>query len=334
MDGVSIIVTYLINAVWLVTVVAAAGWLAALCLKRLGPQAEHIGWVVTLEIAIVAPAAPLLRQLPVLSGNQLFNVGHSSTVTVTATYASAGFGGLYQLPVPALWTITALYFAVVLFCATRFAWLLYATRRMVENAHPLELTPEQKENWNRCKHLFEVDRILLASSAAIHAPVVLELREAILILPDGFAERCTLPDLMTALAHECAHASRRDFKKNLCYEAIALALAFHPAAWAIKAQIAQTREMVCDRMVAERVSIRASYAKSLLAARRHGRRFVAGRHRSRHRNFRCQHSGETNHDDESQNTTSRICCALWPDDFSSVAAGFHMDCGGGKSSRH
>ncbi|MGB6831297.1 MAG: M56 family metallopeptidase [Terracidiphilus sp.] len=214
MDGVSIIVTYLINAVWLVTVVAAAGWLAALCLKRLGPQAEHIGWVVTLEIAIVAPAAPLLRQLPVLSGNQLFNVGHSSTVTVTATYASAGFGGLYQLPVPALWTITALYFAVVLFCATRFAWLLYATRRMVENAHPLELTPEQKENWNRCKHLFEVDRILLASSAAIHAPVVLELREAILVLPDGFAERCTLPDLMTALAHECAHASRATSRRT------------------------------------------------------------------------------------------------------------------------
>ena len=264
MDGVSIIVTYLINAVWLVTVVAAAGWLATLCLKRLGPQAEHIGWVVTLEIAIVAPAAPLLRQLPVLSGNQLFNVGHSSTVTVTATYASAGFGGLYQLPVPALWTITALYFAVVLFCATRFAWLLYATRRMVENAHPLELTPEQKENWNRCKHLFEVDRILLASSAAIHAPVVLELREAILVLPDGFAERCTLPDLMTALAHECAHASRRDFKKNLCYEAMGLVLAFHPAAWAIKAQIAQTREMVCDRMVAERVLDPRAYAKLLL----------------------------------------------------------------------
>ena len=252
------------NAVWVVTVVAAVGWLAARLLKRLGPNAEHMGWVATLGIAIVAPAASLLRRLPVLSSNQLFNVGHSSSITVTATYASAGWRGLCQLPVPALWTITALYFAVVLFCTGRFAWLLYATRRMVENAHPLALTPEQEEIWNRCKQLFGVDRILLASSAAIHAPVVLELREAILILPDGFAERCTLPDLMTALAHECAHASRRDFKKNLCYEAIALALAFHPAVWAIKAQIAQTREMVCDRMVAERVLDPRSYAQSLL----------------------------------------------------------------------
>jgi TonB family protein len=69
---------------------------------------------------------------------------------------------------------------------------------------------------------------------------------------------------MTALAHECAHAERRDFKKNLCYEVVSLMLAFHPAVWAVKAQIAQTREMVCDRMVAERVLDARAYAQSLL----------------------------------------------------------------------
>jgi TonB family protein len=264
MSGISVLVTYVANAVWMATVVPAAGWLAALCLKRLGPKAEHIGWVATLGIAIVAPAAPLLRRFFDLSGSQPLIGGHSTTTTVTATYVTAGLGGLYQLPVPALWTIAALYCCVALYCAGRFAWLLYSTRRMVLNARPLLLTPEQEEVWNRCKRLFALDNVRIVSSEEIAGPVVLGFSETILVVPEEFAARCALPDLMTALAHECAHAERRDFKKNLCYEVVSLMLAFHPAVWAVKAQIAQTREMVCDRMVAERVLDARAYAQSLL----------------------------------------------------------------------
>jgi TonB family protein len=264
MSGVSILVTYLANAVWMAAVVAAAGWLASGFLKRVGPQAEHVGWVATLGIAIVAPAAPLLRRLLDLSGRRPFIGGHSSVVTVTATYDPAGLGGLHQLPVPALWTMAALYFVTLIYFAGRFAWSLYCTRSMVSNVQPLHLTPEQEEMWKRCKRMFALRSVRIVSSAEISGPVVLGFKETILVVPEEFAARCTLHDLITALAHECAHAERRDFPKNICYEIAGLILAFHPAIWVIKAQIAQTREIVCDSMVAERVMDARAYAQSLL----------------------------------------------------------------------
>ena len=48
------------------------------------------------------------------------------------------------------------------------------------------------------------------------------------------------------------------------YEVVGLLTAFHPVTWFIKSQIAQTREMVCDRMAAERLLDRRAYGQSLL----------------------------------------------------------------------
>jgi TonB family protein len=90
------------------------------------------------------------------------------------------------------------------------------------------------------------------------------LRTPVLLVPIGFAANCQSQDLLAALGHECAHIKRRDFMKNLFYEAVSLALAFHPAIWLIKSRIAQTREMVCDAMVAEKLIESRSYANSLL----------------------------------------------------------------------
>jgi TonB family protein len=86
----------------------------------------------------------------------------------------------------------------------------------------------------------------------------------VLLVPVEFAAGCTPQDFLAALAHECAHMKRRDFQKNLLYEAASLVLAFHPVAWILKSQIAQTREMICDGMATERVVDSRSYAQSLL----------------------------------------------------------------------
>jgi hypothetical protein len=48
------------------------------------------------------------------------------------------------------------------------------------------------------------------------------------------------------------------------YEIVGLFTVFHPLTWFIKSQIAQTREMVCDRMAAEQLPDRRAYALSLL----------------------------------------------------------------------
>jgi TonB family protein len=67
-----------------------------------------------------------------------------------------------------------------------------------------------------------------------------------------------------ALAHECAHITRRDYAKNLFYEYVAAVVAYHPAAWLMRRRIAETRELVCDEMAAGAVGGRPEYAASLL----------------------------------------------------------------------
>jgi TonB family protein len=99
--------------------------------------------------------------------------------------------------------------------------------------------------------------------------VVLGLRRAILLAPEGFfAAEALAPDCQedtpAALAHECAHMARRDYAKNLIYECVAAVVAYHPASWRMRRRIAETRELVCDEMAAGAVGDRPEYAASLL----------------------------------------------------------------------
>jgi TonB family protein len=125
-------------------------------------------------------------------------------------------------------------------------------------------------------------------SSETRGPVVLGLRRALLLVPEGFfttenAEEiqtasdvdvrtasdadvriASTEDIAAALAHECAHIRRRDFAKNLIYEFVAAAVAYHPACWLMRRRIAETRELVCDEMAAAAVGDRPQYAASLL----------------------------------------------------------------------
>jgi TonB family protein len=269
MNAISPLVSYLVNAVWQLAVVAAAGWLATQALKRLGPRAEHVGWVATFAIAVLSPAIPLLRSLSTLLFPQTSADGHLSISFAAFPGAAGVLGGSHQWPVLTIRLLAVLYLCTLLYFAGRIVWSLYSVRAMIRNAAPLALTQEQEEIWDRCQGLFDQQfskftgtRIL--SSASISGPVVAGLRRPVLIVPAGFAARCTDCDLLAALAHECAHAKRRDFQKNLGYETISLIVAFHPAIWFIKARIAQTREMICDSMVAEKAVDAGAYAHSLL----------------------------------------------------------------------
>jgi TonB family protein len=118
--------------------------------------------------------------------------------------------------------------------------------------------------------------------------VVLGLRRPLLLVPEGFlttenagqirtasdvdirmasdddVRTASDVDIAAALAHECAHIRRRDFAKNLIYECVAAAVAYHPACWLMRRRIAETRELVCDEMAAGAAGDRPEYAASLL----------------------------------------------------------------------
>jgi TonB family protein len=85
-----------------------------------------------------------------------------------------------------------------------------------------------------------------------------------LLVPSEFMETVEANDVEAALGHELAHVRRRDYAKNVFYELISLPVSYHPLTRWLKAQIRQSRELVCDQMAAEFVTTREHYARSLL----------------------------------------------------------------------
>ncbi|MDW5264176.1 MULTISPECIES: TonB family protein [Acidobacteriaceae] len=257
-------VSYFINSIWEVALIAAAGWLVSRLLKKAGPQAEHLVWVSTLGLAILAPAFPFFRwllafvHLPHVAG------GHTSIAFVAAQGAALNQRGIYILPAVLVGALLSLYFGALIYFAMRLAWSLRSTARLLRLARPLLLTEEQEEIWLDCKRAFGLDQARILCSSRIAGPVTLGLREPMLLVPDAFVADCAPQDLLAALAHECAHMKRRDFQKNLFYEVASLLLAFHPVIWVLKIHIAQTREMICDGMATDKLIDSRKYTDSLL----------------------------------------------------------------------
>jgi TonB family protein len=252
----------LANSVWEAALIAAAGYLVSRLVKRLGPRFEHRVWVATLISSVITPVLPLLRELfssidPEAPGP------HVATIFIASQNSLQGSRPAFALPQAVIWSLLAIYSATILYFGGRLIYSLRGAATLLRNAGPASLTPEQDQIWRGCKRSFSLDRAQLLSSP-VSGPVALGLRSPILLLPSDFPASCTPQDFLAAVAHECAHLNRRDFQKNLFYEAIGLPLAFHPAIWAIKAQIAQTREMICDATVMERQMDGRSYSRSLL----------------------------------------------------------------------
>jgi TonB family protein len=259
-----LIVSILVNSVWQIPLIAGAGWLAARVLRRLGPQAEHSISVVTLMAATLTPVLqPLWRLVVSLSVQGAVQSRLSMAAAIVRNTGSSGHN-IYMLPTAVLWLVFALYFGSVASFAIRLARSLRFTGELLGKAGPIVLTQEQSILWDRCKRSFSLSAVRILGSSRLAGPVALGLREPVLLLPPTFPLKCSPPDFFAALAHECAHIQRRDFTKNLFYEAASLLFAFHPAIWFIKAQIAQTREMVCDAMATESLVESHRYAQSLL----------------------------------------------------------------------
>jgi len=126
------------------------------------------------------------------------------------------------------------------------------------------LTAKRETAWRRGCRVFEVSGAEIASTAMVAGPLTLGFRRRMLLVPPGFMETAEASDAEAALAHELAHMRRRDFAKNVLYELVSLPVGYHPMTRWLKAQVRQSRELVCDAMAAEFVTTRENYARSLL----------------------------------------------------------------------
>lgn len=263
-SALALLTSYFVNSVWEITVIGGAGWLLSRSVKRLGSQAQHLIWVAALVLAIVAPAVPLYFML--VDAVQPPSNLQEHSVMMAAT-ASAGVFPAHSgiaLPSSVMLLLSLVYSGAVVLFAIRLGWLLYRTMAVIRRAAPVTLGRECEQLWQQSTRALGVENALLLRSAEVSSPVTAGFFNPILLVSMNFADGCTAADFLAAVGHECVHIKRRDFQKNVLYEAIALLISYHPVAWMIKSQLSQTREMICDSIASEKLLSPHKYAQSLI----------------------------------------------------------------------
>lgn len=259
----SVVLTYLVNSIWQIPLLAAAGWVAARAMRPLGPAAEHKVWVGVLLGEALLPAASLLpadwlRLALPWGGGDTGGPGH---VSVTMGAGSVVGGGGVPLN---LWVVLALmYGGVTAWFAMRFLWRWVRLGGLRRESVAVELTGEAAGQWAQCAERLGVGSVGLATSSRIFGPVTMGFLRKVVLLPPGMLERLGDSERSTVIAHEFAHVRRKDFLKNLVYEALTLPVSYHPLTGFTRERMTASREMVCDRMAAE-VTGTGQYARSLL----------------------------------------------------------------------
>jgi hypothetical protein len=260
------ILEYLLNSLWQVPVIFAAGWVAARMALRIGPRMEHRVWVSALMLEAALPACrfrlgDLLREMEglVLRGAA---TGSGGVRVVLGAGAISG-AGILRMPREMLAEVAVAYGCGLVYFAGRLGWGLWRTRVMTKQAECVTLTGKAMQHWERYAKIFGCESARVAASPMISGPVTVAGRQGVMLVPPGFLESVTEADLDAVVSHEFAHM-RRDFLKNLVYRALSLPVAYHTLLWMTRARVAESREMVCDAMAAEVVEGRENYARSLL----------------------------------------------------------------------
>lgn len=264
MNIASWMLNYLLNSLWQVPLLFAAGWVAARLARTIGVGPEHRVWVGVLILQSLLPAGSALPWewlRRILDWTSEAHRGGEPHVSVTM-----GPGSLlseFQMPSVLLVAIAIAYGLVSIYLFLRFAWrcrrLGFLRRGAAEAVFPVEFA----DFWTQCSKKFGIGEVSLATSSQIFAPVTLGISRPLVLLPLSMVDSMPTGDLHTVIAHEFAHIRRNDFSKNLVYELLALPASYHPLFRLTRERLMESREMVCDEMAAA-MSGRDAYANSLL----------------------------------------------------------------------
>lgn len=257
---IQLIASFFVNSVWEVTAIAAAGWVVTRLFSRLGPRLHHVLWVTTLGLAVITPVVPLAGLLFAPSARPAIS---RSSVAISV-FDHPAVRHSFALSPASIFLLFLFFLCALVWSAARLGWSLHCTMRLRRQAYPFPLGWEAEKLWNDCKRAFALTRAQILRSDTVAGPATIGIVRPVLLVSDRFIREYASQDILAALAHECAHIKRRDFQKNLLYEVTSLGVAYHPATWFLKSQIARTREMTCDEMAAEQLADRRSYAESLL----------------------------------------------------------------------
>jgi TonB family protein len=267
------IAEYVLNSLWQLPLVFGAAWIAARAFRSAGTQLEHHIWVAALLVQGTLPMfrfdlSELLRRVKMLlawrSGGDAIG-GHALVAFGGGVAAGAG---LLRLPSAVLRTIAVLYSGSLLYFLGRLGWGVWMTVLMRRKTVRVRWSGDRARVWERLRGTFELQGDCREESVGepvmIPGPVTVGVLRQVLLVPAGFLEEINETELEAVLAHEFAHMTRWDFAKNLIYEVLSLGVAYHPVLWQTRSRLAESRELVCDRVAAEAMPGRERYVRSLL----------------------------------------------------------------------
>ncbi len=260
---------YLAHSAVTLAMVGVGAWLGDRLLRRVGPQAQHRFWVAALLAGVALPLLPGSMLIDYISHADPSSAGGTVAVTYHMVAATTARWALTPLLSQML---AGAYLLTVLFSMARLLWRRRRTHAMVRRSAVLLLDAREHGRVESAARRLGVTAPEVRCSAELSGPVVLGLRRATLLVPEGFFAAETVEDIQigrdgdvaAALAHECAHIARQDYAKNLFYECLAAVVAYHPASWRMRRRIAETRELVCDEQAADAMGDRPEYAAALL----------------------------------------------------------------------
>ena len=260
----SILLSYLLNSLWQVPVLAGAAWMVSRMLRPFGASAEHRVWVSSLVLQVSLPGFSILPWVWLQAFVEwITHPGSEAGAHVTVIHGAATTVGRLHAHGWFLAVVSSAYAAATFYFFARFIWRAHKLSVLRCEAVELELDGKAAVYWSQALTHFGIRHAAIAVSSRIFGPVTMGIRSSLVLLPLSMAYDLPAEDINTIIAHEFAHIERNDFLKNLFYEWIALPISFHPLYWFTREQIIETREMICDE-VAAGSSGKNEYARSLL----------------------------------------------------------------------
>jgi beta-lactamase regulating signal transducer with metallopeptidase domain len=269
-------VTYLVNAMWQLPIIAAFGWLCLKPLRRVPMNYQHGVWVMTLLLSAVIPLATLQGSNTL--GLAFFpdsTKAEAQSETPSQRVAGSTANPFFRtnehhrqaLFLPPFVTMATgmLYLVFLAWRMGGFGWTLRRGLQLRERACSVPRGSLVERLAERSAFRLGLKKIPILHSSLIAGPLTLGIREPLIIFPEKMLAEASETDLYSALCHEMAHIRRKDFLLNLFYEALSLPISFHPVARLIKGRIDQTREIACDEVASAQASSRVGYARSLLS---------------------------------------------------------------------
>jgi len=271
-----LLLTFLLNAGWQIALLVGFVSFGAWLLRHSATRYQHWLWVAALGLSLLVPVVTAVRILPapVATSSQINHPrelvdpvllpeisGFSERTSATTSNSAFALNSVLAV------SLLGAFAAFFVYRSFRLAQAWSNTRRVRRSAEQLEGDQAVGAIMRECAKRFNLrpDRIAVCKSEAVAVPVTIGLFRPVIILPESLLHEGDNDLLTSAIGHEFIHVARHDYVLNFLYEILFLPVSFHPAAALVRRRIKQTRELVCDELVAERILNAQVYARSLVA---------------------------------------------------------------------